>query len=68
MTDCYLAIDVGGTKLGAAIVGVDGDVILRDRVATPPATCGRRWPGWCAACWLPRPADRSAVASGAAGR
>jgi len=36
VSDCYLAIDVGGTKLGAAIVDVGGEVVLRDRVATPP--------------------------------
>ena len=35
MTDCYLAIDVGGTKLGAAIVGERGEVLVRDRIATP---------------------------------
>jgi len=33
---CYLAIDVGGTKLGAGIVDEHGDVLVRDRIATPP--------------------------------
>lgn len=36
MTDCYLAIDVGGTKLSAAIVGEQGEVLVRDRLSTPP--------------------------------
>lgn len=35
MTRCYLAIDVGGTKLAAGIVGADGAVLVRDRIATP---------------------------------
>jgi len=35
MSPCYLAIDVGGTKLAAGIVGADGTVLVRDRVATP---------------------------------
>lgn len=33
---CYLAIDVGGAKLAAAIVSETGDVLVRDRIATPP--------------------------------
>ncbi len=33
---CYLAIDVGGTKLAAGIVDESGAVLVRDRVATPP--------------------------------
>ena len=36
MTRCYLAIDVGGTKLAAGIVDESGTVLLRDRIATPP--------------------------------
>lgn len=36
VTDCYLAIDVGGTKLGAAIVSDQGEVLVRDRISTPP--------------------------------
>jgi len=35
MSVCYLAIDVGGAKLSAAIVGETGDVLVRDRIATP---------------------------------
>lgn len=35
MTTCYLAIDVGGAKLAAAIVGDEGEVLVRDRIATP---------------------------------
>ena len=31
----YLAIDIGGTKLAAAIVDDDGAVLVRDRVPTP---------------------------------
>jgi glucokinase len=31
----FLAIDLGATRLAAAIVDGDGEVILRDRVATP---------------------------------
>lgn len=30
-----LAVDIGGTKLAAAIVDLDGKIILRDRVPTP---------------------------------
>lgn len=36
MTRCYLAVDVGGTKLAAAVVDDSGEVLVRDRVATPP--------------------------------
>jgi len=36
VTTCYLAIDVGGAKLAAAIVSEDGEVLVRDRIATPP--------------------------------
>ena len=36
MTDrIVLAIDIGGTKLAAAIVGEDGTVISKDRTPTP---------------------------------
>jgi glucokinase len=31
----YLAIDLGASRLAAAIVGPDGEVVVRDRVATP---------------------------------
>jgi glucokinase len=31
----YLAVDIGGTKLAAAVVDADGKVVVRDRVATP---------------------------------
>jgi glucokinase len=31
----YLAVDIGGTKLAAGVVGDDGRVIVRDRIATP---------------------------------
>lgn len=35
VTDCYLAIDVGSSKLSAAVVGDHGDLLVRDRVPTP---------------------------------
>jgi glucokinase len=35
VSECYLAVDVGGNKLAAAIVSVNGDVLVRDRVPTP---------------------------------
>ncbi len=35
VSTCYLAIDVGGTKLAVAIVSETGEVLVRDRVATP---------------------------------
>ena len=35
MSTCYLAIDVGGTKLAVGIVSDAGEVLVRDRVATP---------------------------------
>jgi len=35
MSTCYLAIDVGGTKLAVGIVADTGEVLVRDRVATP---------------------------------
>jgi glucokinase len=37
----FLAIDLGATRLAAAIVDSDGEVVLRDRVATPARTV---WP------------------------
>ena len=37
----FLAIDLSASRLAAAIVDADGDVIVRDRVATPPRTV---WP------------------------
>jgi glucokinase len=36
VSSCYLAIDVGGARLAAGIVGDTGDVLVRDRIATPP--------------------------------
>lgn len=35
MTECYLAVDVGSSKLSAAVVGDRGEVLVRDRVPTP---------------------------------
>lgn len=35
VTNCYLAIDVGSTRLAAAIVDEQGEVLVRDRVPTP---------------------------------
>ncbi|MFM8826565.1 MAG: ROK family protein [Actinomycetota bacterium] len=35
MSNCYLAIDVGSTRLAAAIVDDGGEVLVRDRVPTP---------------------------------
>ena len=32
---CYLAVDVGGTKLAAGVVDETGAVLVRDRIATP---------------------------------
>lgn len=37
----YLAIDLGPTRLTAGVVDGDGEVVLRDRVATPPRNV---WP------------------------
>ena len=37
----FLAIDLGATRLAAAIVDADGEVVVRDRVATPARTV---WP------------------------
>ncbi|MFC4058419.1 ROK family protein [Planomonospora corallina] len=36
MSDSVLAVDIGGTKFAAALVGPDGDVRTARRVATPP--------------------------------
>jgi glucokinase len=35
VSECYLAIDVGGTKLAVGIVADTGEVLVRDRVPTP---------------------------------
>jgi glucokinase len=35
VSNCYLAIDVGSTRLAAAIVDDAGEVLVRDRVPTP---------------------------------
>ena len=35
MDAMYLAVDIGGTKLAAAVVDDEGRVVVRDRVATP---------------------------------
>jgi len=35
VSTCYLAIDVGGTKLAVGVVSDTGEVLVRDRVATP---------------------------------
>jgi glucokinase len=35
MSTCYLAVDVGGTRLSVAVVSDQGEVLVRDRVATP---------------------------------
>lgn len=32
---CFLAIDVGGTKLAVGVVSDTGEVLVRDRIATP---------------------------------
>ncbi|WP_449064640.1 hypothetical protein [Planomonospora algeriensis] len=46
MPGSVLAVDIGGTKFAAALVGSDGDVRVAERVATRPAAtprpCGRR--------------------------
>ena len=34
-TSGILAVDIGGTKLAAAVVTAQGEIIRRDRVATP---------------------------------
>jgi len=36
VSELYLAIDIGGTKLTAGIVDAQGAVLIRDRVPTPP--------------------------------
>lgn len=36
MTACYLAVDVGGTKLAAGVVDESGRILVRDRLLTPP--------------------------------
>jgi glucokinase len=36
MPGSVLAVDIGGTKFAAALVGPDGDVLVAERVATPP--------------------------------
>ena len=35
MSSGYLAIDLGPSRLAAGVIGADGDVVIRDRVATP---------------------------------
>lgn len=35
VSNAYLAVDVGGTKLAAGVVDLSGTLILRDRVPTP---------------------------------
>lgn len=35
MSQCYLAVNIGGTRLAAAVVDDNGDVLIRDRVKTP---------------------------------
>lgn len=35
MTRGYLAIDLGPTRLAAAVVDAEGEIVVRDRVATP---------------------------------
>lgn len=37
----YLAVDLGTNRLSAGIVSLDGEVVVRDRVATPPRSV---WP------------------------
>jgi glucokinase len=39
---CYLAVDIGGTKLAAGLVDLDGQVLLREARATDGAD---PWPG-----------------------
>jgi len=36
VTRCYLAVDVGGTKLAAGVVDDSGRILVRDRLLTPP--------------------------------
>ena len=36
VTRCYLAVDVGGTKLAAGVVDESGRILVRDRLLTPP--------------------------------
>jgi len=38
---CALAVDIGGTKLAAALVGADGEVLRRAETPTPPAPAGQ---------------------------
>lgn len=36
VTVCYLALDVGSAKLAAGVVSESGEVLVRDRISTPP--------------------------------
>ena len=36
VTRCYLAVDVGGTKLAAGVVDEPDEILVRDRLLTPP--------------------------------
>jgi glucokinase len=36
VTRCYLAVDVGGTKMAAGVVDDTGRILIRDRLLTPP--------------------------------
>jgi len=36
VTSCYLAVDVGGTKMAAGVVDDSGQILVRDRLLTPP--------------------------------
>ncbi|GAC1445581.1 MAG: ROK family protein [Mycobacteriales bacterium] len=39
--ETVLALDIGGTKIAGAVVGIDGEIRRRERIATPP---GDPWP------------------------
>ncbi|MGW4639239.1 ROK family protein [Sphaerisporangium sp. NPDC004334] len=34
--ECVLAVDIGGTKFAAGLVGAHGEIVVAERVATPP--------------------------------
>ena len=36
MSRCYLAVIIGGTRLSAGVVDEHGQVVVRDRIGTPP--------------------------------
>ena len=73
MAPVVLAVDIGGTKMAAALVDGDGAILVAGprcppRRPTTPRRCSTRWPRWSSGAGDDGGGRRSSAASAAAAR